>query len=289
VLVHEWAHVQRRDDLAQLAQRVVRIVMGWHPASWWLERQLDFEREAACDEIAVRITGSAKEYAACLANLAALPRGRNRSVPVPVLAAAAPSRLRGRIVRILAARRIATARSWRAIAVCAGGGLLACSLAIGNVRVVAAAATSIMAPTQRLQIDNPPGVADAPLTLRPVPAADSAAPASVVHRQMSRALVAPNVPAPQRSAPADKPETIHEEVMPSAPLAASSRTVDPLMPLPDATPSELVLAADAEAPAPQVWPRAADVGIGIGRASRDAGTATARFFGRLGKRIAGSF
>ena len=49
------------------------LVVGWHPAAWWLERQLEFEREAACDEIAVSVTGSAKEYATCLATLAALP------------------------------------------------------------------------------------------------------------------------------------------------------------------------------------------------------------------------
>ena len=72
VLVHEWAHVQRRDDLAQLLQQLVRAIAGWHPAAWWLERRLDFEREVACDEVAVDVTGSAKGYAACLVTLAAM-------------------------------------------------------------------------------------------------------------------------------------------------------------------------------------------------------------------------
>ena len=71
VLVHEWAHVQRRDDLAQLVQHIVRAIAGWHPAVWWLERRLDFEREAACDEVAVDVTGSRKR-------LCGLPRHARR-------------------------------------------------------------------------------------------------------------------------------------------------------------------------------------------------------------------
>ena len=31
----------------------MRALAGWHPAVWWLERQLRIEREVACDEIAV--------------------------------------------------------------------------------------------------------------------------------------------------------------------------------------------------------------------------------------------
>jgi beta-lactamase regulating signal transducer with metallopeptidase domain len=80
VVVHEWAHVQRRDDIAQIVQSVVRIVAGWHPAVWWLERRLTLEREVACDHVVVRVTGSAKEYAACLLTLATLPRRASRSV-----------------------------------------------------------------------------------------------------------------------------------------------------------------------------------------------------------------
>src|SRR4029434_10138006 len=91
VLVHEWAHVQRRDDIGQLVPRLFWIVVGWHPAAWWFERQLEFEREAACDELAVSVTGSAKGYAGCLALLAALPHAS--AAPVPALAVASPSKL----------------------------------------------------------------------------------------------------------------------------------------------------------------------------------------------------
>src|SRR5689334_17476964 len=58
VLLHEWAHVQRRDDLALLLQLFIRIVVGWHPAVWWIERRLHREREIACDEIVLAVAGS---------------------------------------------------------------------------------------------------------------------------------------------------------------------------------------------------------------------------------------
>jgi len=57
VAIHEWAHVQRRDDIGLLVQMLVQVVAGWHPAVWWLDRQLSIEREVACDEIAIGVTG----------------------------------------------------------------------------------------------------------------------------------------------------------------------------------------------------------------------------------------
>ena len=73
IVVHEWAHVQRRDDLARLAQRIIVAFAGLHPAVWWIDRQLHLERETACDDWAVQATGSAKSLAVCLTKLAALP------------------------------------------------------------------------------------------------------------------------------------------------------------------------------------------------------------------------
>ena len=70
IVVHEWAHVRRRDDLMQAVQAGIRVIAGWHPAVWWLDRHLRIEREIACDELAVAVIGSAKEYASSLLKLA---------------------------------------------------------------------------------------------------------------------------------------------------------------------------------------------------------------------------
>ena len=53
VVVHEWAHVARRDALGTLVQRVVHVLAGWHPAVWFAMGRLRMEREMACDEVVV--------------------------------------------------------------------------------------------------------------------------------------------------------------------------------------------------------------------------------------------
>jgi len=55
IVIHEWAHVQRRDDVAIFLQLAIRILAGWHPAVWWIDRQIAFAREAACDDAAVGV------------------------------------------------------------------------------------------------------------------------------------------------------------------------------------------------------------------------------------------
>ena len=95
VLIHEWAHVQRRDDLVNVLQVAVRIVAGWHPALWWIDRRLHLEREIACDELTVAITGSPKSYAECLVKLATL-RGTRRPLQTAP-AVFTPSGLRARV------------------------------------------------------------------------------------------------------------------------------------------------------------------------------------------------
>ena len=81
IVIHEWAHVQRRDDLGNVAQLIVRLLAGWHPGVWWLDRWLRAEREVACDEMAVTLTGSSKIYAACLVKLASLPLASRDTLP----------------------------------------------------------------------------------------------------------------------------------------------------------------------------------------------------------------
>ena len=103
IVVHEWAHVQRRDDLARLAQRIIVAFAGLHPAVWWIDRQLHLERETACDDWAVQATGSARGLAVCLTKLAALPGRPSHSVLVP--AALVSSELTARVVRLLDRRR----------------------------------------------------------------------------------------------------------------------------------------------------------------------------------------
>ena len=72
VLLHESAHLERRDDWTSLAERLLRAVFFIHPAVYFIGRQLDREREMACDDWVVAHSGSTKPYAEALARVAEL-------------------------------------------------------------------------------------------------------------------------------------------------------------------------------------------------------------------------
>ena len=69
VLLHEAAHLGRRDDWSNLAARLVGALLALHPIAIWIMRQLDREREIACDDWVVASTGAARPYAASLARI----------------------------------------------------------------------------------------------------------------------------------------------------------------------------------------------------------------------------
>ncbi len=70
VLLHETTHLLRYDDWTNLLQKIVRALLFFHPAVWWLESKLTLEREIACDEAVVAQTADPRSYAECLALLA---------------------------------------------------------------------------------------------------------------------------------------------------------------------------------------------------------------------------
>ncbi len=70
VLLHELAHLRRWDDWTNAAQKVIKALLFFHPAVWWMEEQVSLEREMACDDAVVSATSSPRAYAECLASLA---------------------------------------------------------------------------------------------------------------------------------------------------------------------------------------------------------------------------
>ncbi|MFY0591549.1 M56 family metallopeptidase [Roseivirga sp.] len=55
ILAHELAHLKRNDFLINLLLTVLRSIYFYHPAYWWLQSQLDNEREYASDEMVMSI------------------------------------------------------------------------------------------------------------------------------------------------------------------------------------------------------------------------------------------
>ena len=143
IVVHEWAHVQRRDDLARLVQRVIVALSGLHPAVWWIDRQLNLERETACDDWAINATGSARGLAVCLTKLAAMPGRPADAVLLP--AALLSSELTTRVVRLLDRGRNTSTTHAAGAAMLVAPVLGALALAVASVQLVA---TSPMAPDE---------------------------------------------------------------------------------------------------------------------------------------------
>ena len=79
VILHEYAHVQRRDDWSRLVQALLMSVLWIHPAALWVSRALNREREMACDAWVVARTGLPKAFARCLTRAAEVRVGFTRS------------------------------------------------------------------------------------------------------------------------------------------------------------------------------------------------------------------
>lgn len=107
ILIHELAHLERRDDWTNLLQKLVRAVLFFHPAVWWIDRRLAVEREMACDDVVLAALGNARAYAGSLVGL--LERSCARRGWTMAQAAVSRAReLSQRIARILSGDAVST-------------------------------------------------------------------------------------------------------------------------------------------------------------------------------------
>ena len=83
ILAHELAHIRRNNYLVNLLQMMVETLLFYHPATWWISRQLRNERELACDDMAVSACGDPIAYARALAKIERL----RQDTPLLALAA----------------------------------------------------------------------------------------------------------------------------------------------------------------------------------------------------------
>ncbi len=112
ILLHELAHLRRRDDWTNLAQQVVKAFLFFLPSIWWIERKLSLDREMACDDAVLAHSGTPRAYAECLAHVAERSFLRRQLA----LAQAAVARLRQltmRVTRILDPSRPQPSQLWK--------------------------------------------------------------------------------------------------------------------------------------------------------------------------------
>jgi beta-lactamase regulating signal transducer with metallopeptidase domain/Flp pilus assembly protein TadD len=69
VLVHEFAHLRRRDNLTAALARTVASIFWFHPLVWWMENRMLAERETACDELVLARGSRAEDYVSAISKV----------------------------------------------------------------------------------------------------------------------------------------------------------------------------------------------------------------------------
>jgi beta-lactamase regulating signal transducer with metallopeptidase domain len=100
VLAHELAHVRRADFLCNIAQTLVETLFFFHPAVWWIGKQIRHERELCCDDLALKICPNPVTYATALFRLEE-QRARQWRLAMALNGDQSHQTLRLRIARIL--------------------------------------------------------------------------------------------------------------------------------------------------------------------------------------------
>ncbi len=133
ILLHEFEHFRRGDDWTNLIQKMVRGLLFFHPAVWWIEKQLAVEREMACDDAVLAATGNAQGYAACLVSLLEKSFAHRSPGERWAMAQAAVDRAREaslRLAKILDANRSVATRVWKPALAMLSVFFLACLMAL---------------------------------------------------------------------------------------------------------------------------------------------------------------
>ncbi len=69
ILLHELYHIRRKDHFVNFLQNILEILFFYHPAAWWISRQLRNEREICVDEWVVTQTNQPMAYVRALVSL----------------------------------------------------------------------------------------------------------------------------------------------------------------------------------------------------------------------------
>lgn len=304
IVMHEYAHLARRDDWTGFVQCLVQCLVGPHPAVSIVARRIDLEREASCDDWVVTHATSPEGYVACLVELAALMTTRSAASHA-LMPGATGSRgtLRARVVRLLDPnldRSRCISRPLLALAAASAAGVIGLGIAVHPI----------------VAFEQPAGIhrVDAARKVA-APVAEPAVSSRIPHEQSGPRLAIPPVTesSPRRRLDRRSLPQRHVVWIPSVRSAAVGTALHEDHPALTATPLEGALHAAPDVasrvvtvtpavtgPGDAPWARTAAAGTAlgtgvarggtaIGRGARTAGTSVAGFFGRAGKAVADSF
>jgi beta-lactamase regulating signal transducer with metallopeptidase domain/HEAT repeat protein len=212
VLLHELAHIRRRDLLSHRLSGVACAVYWFHPLVWMAARRLRAESEKACDDFVLRCGTRPSDYAGHLLDLLSHVRVQ---APGPALPITRTKEFEGRLLAILDPARRRSA--WRAEAALLG--------ALGLVFVTVAIATPVRVASA--QADAAPSAsatpAAVPKTAGPAPLAVAPAPASVeAPRSAARTREARRAAQPPQAEPPPQPASGAQRPLPTVPRPADA-------------------------------------------------------------------
>ena len=218
IVLHELAHLRRRDDWTNLAQKLIEALLPIQPALYWIGHRISLEREIACDDWVIAATGTAKPYAASLTKVAELSQWERAGI-LAAGAAGDRSQLFRRVHHMLHRTRNSTTKL-------AIGPLIAAVLAVASLTYLGVRSPQLIAlaqnPTKEIsgRALSAPNAPQAPRTPRsPARIAAVASPAplaaqaslSLIASQANTSPLAPTSPLSPTSPPSP--------VSPVAPLA----------------------------------------------------------------------
>jgi beta-lactamase regulating signal transducer with metallopeptidase domain len=248
-LLHELAHVARKDFAVNLAVEAFSLPISWHPVSWEIKAGARRSREAACDAIASGALGSRDAYARRLISLAdALRLSENGETSPAFVALISKSDLEDRLMQLIKgskgpSRLRLLAASSAAAAVLAPAMLLHVTPAIAQDAtpvVPLAAIARPIAPSPAITaspalIARPATAPSAPIdaTATPTTALVMVAQTRIARRVLlAQADVPPAPPAPP-APPSPPPPPTPYDVAPPPPPAPPAPPVPPAPPPPD--------------------------------------------------------
>ncbi|MCA1620894.1 MAG: M56 family metallopeptidase, partial [Acidobacteria bacterium] len=128
VVLHELAHVERRDNLCANLLTALACVFWFNPVVWLVGRKLFAERESACDERVLEAGGGSGAYAAGILKVVRFCSGWRVA---GVAGVASGSNLRRRIEMIMLGEKGVRVRAWHR-ATLSGLAAVALTLTVGT-------------------------------------------------------------------------------------------------------------------------------------------------------------
>jgi TonB family protein len=104
VLLHEMAHLARKDHWVRLLEAFAQVVYWWLPPVAWMRARLRASEEACCDARVLRSGGDGSVYAQALIRTVEFLQGRSTRLPALATGAFGGSSLTQRITMIMSER-----------------------------------------------------------------------------------------------------------------------------------------------------------------------------------------